>query len=189
METATRSRICAFALLLPAAMAGAGPLDGKSYIIDLSSSQSSSGYGDYLLASLASVLAGSGIVAKNGPGPGVDVVVNIVTHSGVGQWLLQGEDRQWICTFDVTVGISPESCMIPFGGTPVFGVRARLLTPNSDREDKLVCRIKLAARTALAAYRPEGIFQTDGSGCLRKQGANGKALVAEEGVEPPTPGL
>ena len=176
METATRSRICAFALLLPAAMAGAGPLDGKSYIIELSSSQSSSGYGDYLLpplaSVLASVLAGSGMVAKNGPGPGagadVDVVVNIVTHSDVGQWLLQGEDRQWICTFDVTVGISPESCMIPFGGTPVFGVRARLLTPNSDREDELVCLIKQAARTALTAYRPEGIFQTDGSDCLRK---------------------
>ena len=168
MDTVTRSLYCAIALSLPAAMAGAGPPDGKSYIIELSSSQSSSGYGDYLLAPLASVLAGSGMVAKNGPGPDADVVVNIVTHSDVGQWLLQGEDRQWICTFDVTVGISPESYMIPFGGTPVFGVRARLLLPNSDREDELVCLIKQAARTALAAYRPEGIFQTDGSDCLRK---------------------
>ncbi|MCB2144583.1 MAG: hypothetical protein KDE02_18150, partial [Rhodobacteraceae bacterium] len=59
-------------------------LRGKSYIIELSSSQYASGYGEYLLPPLLSVLDRSGMRAKNGPG--ADVVVNIVTDSDVGRW-------------------------------------------------------------------------------------------------------
>ncbi len=159
---------CALCLVSPVTAAGAGPLKGNSYIIELSSSQFSSGYGDYLLPPLIEVLERSEMTAANGSG--ADVVVNIVTQSDVGQWIGQGDDRAWIYTFDITVGISPESYLIPIDGTPVFGIRARLLTPNSDREDELDCLIKLAARTALAQYRATGIFQTDGSSCLRKPG-------------------
>lgn len=158
--------VLACGLGLTTCPANAGPLDGKSYIIELSSSQYESGYGAYLVPPLASALAKSGMVARNGPG--ADVVVNIVTKSDVGQWIGEGENREWIYTFDITVGISPESHSIPIDGTPVFGIRARLLTPNSDREDELVCLIKLAARTAVADYQPTGVFQTDGSSCLRK---------------------
>lgn len=155
-----------FALLACPAAALAGPLDGKSYIIELSSSQYTSGYGEYLVPPLARVLAKSGMRAKNGPG--ADVVVNIVPESDVGQWVGSGEARQWLYTVQITVGISPESYVIPYEGTPAFGVTARLMTPNSDREDELACLVKLAARTALAHYRPTGAVQTDGSACLRR---------------------
>ena len=67
----------------------------------------------------------------------------------------------------ITVGISPAAYVIPEDQTPAFGVRADLLTPNPDRDDELACLIKLAARTALANYAPTGLFQTDGSSCLR----------------------
>jgi hypothetical protein len=42
-----------------------------------------------------------------------------------------------------------------------------LMTPNPDRQDEMYCLIKLAARTALANYRPKGIFPVDGSSCQR----------------------
>ena len=156
------------ATLVPISTARAGPLDGKTYIIELSSSQSASGYADYLLPPLISALDRSRMNPASGPG--ADVVVNIITHTDVGQWLGEGADRAWIYTFDITIGISPEAYVIPLDGTPAFGIRARLLTPNSDREDELDCLIKLATRTAIANYQPDGVFQTDGSSCLRKSG-------------------
>lgn len=149
-----------------AAPAQAGPLDGKTYIIEISSSQSSSGYAEYLLPPLLAELARSKM--RPAKGPGADVVVNIVTESDVGQWMGSGEDRAWIYTVQITIGISPESYVIPLDGTPVFGIRARLLTPNPDREDELNCLTRLAARTAIRNYQPEGIFTTDGSSCLRR---------------------
>lgn len=158
-------RITATLLSLAAAPACAGPLDGKSYIIELSSTQYDSGYGNYLLPPLAKVMARSGMRAQNGPG--ADIVANIQTESDVGQWLGKGTNRVWTYTLSVTVGLSPESYTIPFEGTPAFGVSARLKTPNPDRDDELVCLISLAARTALANYKPTGHFVTDGSSCLR----------------------
>lgn len=152
-------------LCLVAAQAHAGPLDGKSYIIELSSSQYGSGYGNYLLPPLAKVMARSGLRAQNGPG--ADIVVNIQTDSDVGQWLGKGTNRVWTYTLSITVGLSPETYVIPYEGTPAFGVTARLKTPNPDREDELACLITLAARTALANYKPTGHFVTDGSSCLR----------------------
>ena len=144
----------------------AGPLDGKSYIIELSSSQYDSGYGNYLLPPLAAEMAKSGMRARNGPG--ADIVANIQTDSDVGRWVGSGENKVWIYTISVTVGLSPESYVIPFEGTPVFGVKAVLETPDPDREDELECLIRLAARTALKAYKPTGILKTDGRSCLRK---------------------
>ncbi len=152
-------------LCLVAAQANAGPLDGKSYIIELSSTQYDSGYGNYLLPPLAAVMASSGMRARNGPG--ADIVANIQTASDVGQWLGNGAEQVWTYTLSITVGLSPESYPIPFEGTPAFGVTARLKTPNPDREDELACLITLAARTALANYKPAGHLVTDGSSCLR----------------------
>ncbi|MES2434400.1 MAG: hypothetical protein V4586_11325 [Pseudomonadota bacterium] len=156
----------ALATALLAAPAAADPLRGKSYIVELSSTQSSSGYGEYLLPPLLKVLQRSGLKAKNGPG--ADVVINIKPDSDVGRWVGAGENRVWLYTISATVGISPESYMIPFDGTPVFGITASLQTPNPDRQDEMDCLITLAARTALKNYRPAGIFKTDGSSCLRK---------------------
>ena len=154
-------------LLVPglATPALAGPLDGKSYIIELSSSQYDSGYGAYLVPPLASVLAATRMRAANGPG--ADVVVNIQTGSDNGRWVDTSAGRQWLYDVAITVGLSPESYVIPYEGTPAFGVTAHLQTPNPDREDELACLIRLAARTALANYRPTGHLKTDGGSCLR----------------------
>lgn len=154
------------ALLLPLP-AMASPLDGKSYIIELSSSQYDSGYGEYLVPPLTKALRPSGMTAKNGPG--ADMVVNVVPESDVGKWVKTASGKQWLYTLSVTVGISPGETSLPYDGTPVFGVRASLLTPNADREDELSCLIGLAARTAVANYRPKGIVAVDGSSCLRSR--------------------
>jgi hypothetical protein len=160
--------ILPFLLALPAAADTlTGPLAGKSYIVELSSSQSASGYGEYLLPPLMRVLSTSGLRAQGGPG--ADVVVNIVTDSDVGQWVKQGGEDVWLYTIAATVGISPESYVIPFEGTPVFGVRASLMTSNPDRQREWDCLIKLAARTALQNYRPEGLLGVDGQGCNRER--------------------
>jgi len=153
-------------LLLLATPALAGPLTGKTYILQLSSSQYASGYGAYLVPPLAAVMTTSGMTSKDGPG--ADVVVNIVTDSDVGQWVGSGAQKQWLYTISVTIGISPEAYQIPYEGTPAFGVKAALLTPNGDREDEMDCLIALAARTALARYQPKGLLVTDGQSCLRK---------------------
>lgn len=161
-----RGYIAAALAALCAPGAEAGPLDGKSYIIELSSSQYASGYGDYLVPPLARAMAASGLRARKGPG--ADVVVNVVVNSDIGAWRDFRGQREWIYEVAVTVGLSPESYVIPFDGTPVFGVTALLETPNADREDELDCLITLAARTALANYRAEGHLRTDGSSCLRQ---------------------
>lgn len=144
----------------------AAPLDGKSYIIELSSSQYASGYGNNLLPPLVKALKSSGMSDKRGPG--ADVVVNVQTDSDVGRWVTQNEQKVWIYAISATVGISPEAYAIPYEGTPAFGIRAVLQTPNPDRQDEMDCLIGLATRTALANYRPKGIFDTDGSTCLRR---------------------
>ena len=157
-------------LAAPAPPAAADTLRGKSYIIELSSSQYASGYGEYLLPPLLSVLDRSGMLAKNGPG--ADVVVNIVTDSDVGRWTGAGAGREWIYTISATVGLSPESHVIPPDGTPAFGIRAVLETPNPDRQDEWDCLIALAARTAIANADPgkTGVRRTDGQSCLRGGG-------------------
>lgn len=152
--------------LVLAAPAAAETLRGKSYIIELSSSQYSSGYGEYLVPPLVSALRSSGLRARNGPG--ADLVVNIVTASDVGRWVGTGADRVWLYTISATVGISPEAYVIPIDGTPAFGVRAVLETPNPDRLDEMDCLIRLATRTAIRNYGAQGVLKTDGSTCLRQ---------------------
>lgn len=156
----------AAAFLALASVAHAGPLDGQRYIIELSSSQYDSGYGAYLVPPLAAVMAGSGMRAANGPG--ADIVVNVLTQSDTGNWVGKGEDREWLYEFAVTVGLSPESFVLDVAGTPAFGMTAVVMTPNADSDALLDCMIRLAARTALANYRPEGHLRTDGSDCLRR---------------------
>ncbi len=156
----------ALALALLATQAAADPLAGKSYIIQLSSTQYSSGYGEYLLPPLAKVMQHSGLKAKNGPG--ADLVVNVEPASDVGRWVGKDANRVWLYTISATVGISPEAYEIPYEGTPAFGITATLQTPNPDRQDEMDCLITLAARTALKNYRPTGVFKTDGSACARK---------------------
>lgn len=152
-------------LTFDVALAGSA-LDGKTYIIEMSSSQSASGYMAYLLPPLASEIERAGLKAKRGPG--ADVVFNIVTYSDVGQWMDRGEGREWLYTVTITTGVSPESYTIPFEGTPQFGVAVSLITPNGDREDELACLIRLATREAIARYRPEGLIRLSGQSCLRK---------------------
>jgi hypothetical protein len=150
-------------LTLLATPAQADPLTGKTYIIQLSSSQYDSGYGKYLLPPLAAALKTSGMNDQHGPG--ADVVVNVETASDVGKWVGHGASKVWTYSISATVGISPEAYEIPYDGTPAFGIRATLQTPNPDRQDEMECLIRLAALTALKNYRPIGIFETDGSAC------------------------
>lgn len=146
----------------------AGPLTGKSYMVEMSSTQVSSGYAGYLLPPLLKELAASDLVAHNTPGPGADVVFNITPDSDNGHWVTQGGKKRWLYAVRVTVGISPESYVIPVDGTPAFGVTARLTTPDPDREDEMDCLIRLAARTAIRDYRPKGAEAVDGQACARK---------------------
>ena len=155
----------ALILLLLATPAAADPLAGKSYIIQMSSAQYKSGYATYLLPPLAKVMEHSGLTSKNGLG--ADVVVNVETASDVGRWVGSGANKVWIYTISATVGISPEAYEIPYEGTPSFGVKAALETPNPDRQDEMDCLITLAAQTALANYRPGGMLKTNGESCLR----------------------
>lgn len=164
--TAPHSTALILSCLCLGVPAWAGPLDGKTYILELTSNQNTSGYGEYLVPALAGALDRAGL--RPGTGPGADVVVNIMPQSDVGQWVGTGAAREWLYTVDITVGISPESYVIPYEGTPVFGVRARLMTPNSDRTDELDCLTRLAVRTAVANYGKTGVLTTDGQSCLRK---------------------
>lgn len=152
--------------LAPGTSAHAGPLSGKTYVVEVSSSQSSSGYAEFLLPPLLAELDRSDLGPSKGPD--ADVVVNIVTEADVGRWIGTGSGREWIYTVRITVGVSPASTNLPLDGTPVYGVTAVLRTPDSDRMDELACLTRLAARTALRNYRPTGLFQTDGQSCLRR---------------------
>ena len=133
----------------------------------MSSSQSASSYAAYLIPPLAREIEKAGLKPVK-PGPGADVVFNIVTHSDVGQWMETASGREWLYTLTITTGISPESYVIPFEGTPQFGVAVSLITPNADREDELACLIGLATREAIARYRPAGMIKLSGQSCLRK---------------------
>jgi len=156
--------LAVFPLLISSVFAG--PLDGKKYIIQMSSSQVSSGYANYLVPPLARVFNDAGFKAMRGPG--ADIVVNIITHSDVGQWMTTAKGRKWLYTVTITVGVSPENYDIPYEGTPKFGVAAALMTPNGDREDELACLIGLAARNAIEKYKPAGLIKVSGQSCLRR---------------------
>lgn len=168
---ASRSGFLLLTLLGEVAIGGsaahAGNLPGKTYIIQMSSSQMDSGYARYLVPPLAKAFDNAGFVAKRGPG--ADFVVNLVTGSDVGQWMNTSRGREWMYTVKVTVGISPEAYEIPYEGTPQFGAELSLTTPNGDREDEFACLIALAARTAIDHYRPKGLYKASGQQCLRRE--------------------
>ena len=145
----------------------AAPLAARKYIIQMSSSQVSSGYADYLVPPLAKVFNDAGFEAMRGPG--ADIVVNIQTSSDVGQWMTTANGKEWMYTVKITVGISPENYDIPYEGTPQFGAEVSLVTPNGDREDELACLITLAAKTAIAHYQLKGLDKVSGQACLRRQ--------------------
>lgn len=151
--------------LLSGGAATAGPLTGKSYIIELTSSQYDSGYGDYLVPPLARALDRAGLRQKGGPG--ADIVANIQTRQDNGAWKVVAGEQVWMHRVEVMVGLSGGAYVIPPDGTAEFSVTADLVTPNPDREDELDCLIGLAARTAIANYRARGHLRTDGTSCLR----------------------
>jgi hypothetical protein len=166
-----RQIVLSAALLLSAGVTGqvhaASPLQGKNYIIHVSSTQSDSGYAAYLLPPMARAITRAGLKpAKRGPG--AELVFNVVTHSDVGQWMEVASGREWLYTVTITIGISPESYVIPYEGTPQFGVAVSLITPNGDREDELACLIELATREAIARYQPKGLIKLSGQACLRR---------------------
>jgi hypothetical protein len=154
-------------LVLPAGTACAGALKAKTYIIEMTSSQVASGYANYLVPPLAKVFDNAGLKAMRGPG--ADIVVNLITHSDVGQWMTTSKGKEWLYTVTITAGISAESYVIPTDGTPQFASAVSLVTPNGDREDELACLIRLAARNAIEHYRPKGRYKASGQQCLRRE--------------------
>ncbi|WP_237151954.1 hypothetical protein [Oryzibacter oryziterrae] len=151
-------------LLLSPAAAGDNLLAGKSYILQLSSSQYDSGYGEYLVPPLAKSIAKTGMKAKGGPG--ADVVVNVVKQADHGAWYGKGAARRWLYRNEVTVGFSPESYDIPLSGKPQFGIKVTALTENEDRMDEYACMVDLAVRMAMSSYKPKGLVKIDGQACV-----------------------
>jgi hypothetical protein len=156
--------LLAFVALTSIALA-ASPLKGKSYMLEMSSSQSS--LTEFYVPPMSAALDAAGLTPKSGLGPGADVIVNIVHTYDVGKWVETSGGREWLYTIRFTAGISPEAYFIPRDGTPQFGVEAALVTPNPDREDEWRCLIKLAVSEAAARYRETGLIRISGQKCLR----------------------
>ena len=163
----------AAALVLAAAtaVAGAGRADGvpkgATYIIQLTSSQYSSGLGEYLVPPLSRALERAGLRSRGGPG--ADLVATVESASDVGAWYPGRDGREWLYTRTVTVGLSPADADVEPEGRlqPWFAVGARIRTPDEDRVDELECLIALAVRVAVVRYRERGSVLVDGGGCAR----------------------
>jgi hypothetical protein len=140
---------------------------GQSYIIQLRSTQSSSGLGEYLVPPLRRAFDASGLVYLGGPE--ARWVATVENAYDVGKWYGRGASRTWLYTRTVTVGLSPGSADIDRGGrlAPHFAVSARIVTPDADRVDEFNCLVALAVRELAARYRPRGRITVDGASCLR----------------------
>jgi hypothetical protein len=140
----------------------------KSYIIQLTSSQYSSGLGEYLIPPLTKAMRKTGMRYEGGHGAGYAATVEI--GSDVGAWYGKGDAQEWLYQSTVTVGLSPADVDVEPEGrlTPSFSVTAKLLTPNADREDEMACLITLATREMAARYVPRGHVTVNGAGCARK---------------------
>jgi hypothetical protein len=149
----------------PALAEDGNRLAGKSYIIQLSSSQYDSGYGKYLVPPLVKAIARTGMKSKGGPG--ADLVVNVVKEADHGAWYGKGAARRWLYRNEVTIGFSPESYDIPYGGKPQFGIKVTALTDNEDRMDEYACMVDLAVRDAMTGYKPKGLVKIDGQSCVK----------------------
>ncbi|UVC09709.1 hypothetical protein IHQ71_03570 [Rhizobium sp. TH2] len=154
----------AFMALTSNALA-ASPLKGKSYMLEMASTQS--GLTEFYVPPMGEALDAAGLTPKSGLGPGADVIVNLVHTYDVGKWVKTASGREWLYTIRFTAGISPEAYFIPHDGTPQFGVEAALVTPNPDREDEWRCLIKLAVSEAAARYQETGLIRISGQKCLR----------------------
>lgn len=141
---------------------------GDSYIVQLTSSQFASGFGEYLVPPLIKAFRKTGLVYE--PGPAAHFAATVENRSDVGSWQGTGDDRAWLYERRVTVGLSPADVDIEPEGklSPSFSVTALIVTPNEDRVDELECLIALATRELAARYRPTGHVVVDGKGCLRR---------------------
>jgi hypothetical protein len=145
--------------------ASAGPLDGKTFVVQISALQNDVGYAEYLMRPLAKNLIKAGMRSTLKPPP--DLVANVFWSGDGGSWHGSGAERAWRYRFSVTVGLSPDDYPIPFEGTPAFGVEAVVYSESSDNEETFICMMGLAARTAVANYRPTGLLQVDGASCRK----------------------
>lgn len=145
-----------------------GLLAGKSYIIEMTSSQLASGFANDLVPPLVSALDASGLKRKDGQG--ADYVISISHEYDVGEWYGTGKRQAWLHTRIVTVGITPANGdPWPQGKhSPAFGVLAVLKTPDVDRVDEMECLIRVAVTEAAAKYRPTGRLRIDAAKCLLK---------------------
>ncbi|MEZ5911497.1 MAG: hypothetical protein R3D84_04060 [Paracoccaceae bacterium] len=140
----------------------------STFIIHLTSSQYASGLGEYLVPPLERAMAATGLRYRGDAG--ADYAATVQSRSDTGQWLVDGDGRQWLYTREVTVGLSPADADIDTGGglRPSFSITAILRTPDADRVDELNCLISLAARELAARYVPAGSVAVDGNQCARR---------------------
>lgn len=140
---------------------------GRTYIIELSSSQGSSGLGNYLVPPLTKAFNAAGMRYRGDAG--ADFAATVQNDYDVGKWHAGAGGRRWLYTRTVTVGLSPAAADISTGNrfSPHFAVSARILTPDADRVDELNCLIALATRELAARYKPKGRVAVDGGSCLR----------------------
>jgi hypothetical protein len=140
-----------------------------SFIIQLTSSQASSGFGAYLVPPLDRAFRKTGLRYEGGPA--ADYAATIETGSDVGKWHGSGDDRVWLYERFVTVGLSPAEMDVEPEGklSPAFSITVNLVTPNEDRVDELNCLVALATRELAARYQPTGNVRVNGQGCARKK--------------------
>ncbi|MCX7888386.1 MAG: hypothetical protein N2422_01495 [Rhodobacteraceae bacterium] len=166
-----RAALATLVLAAGPALAGDGDGDalpeGATYIIQLTSSQYASGLGEFLVPPLTRAFGRTSLTYRGGPG--ADLVATVEHSYDSGSWHGTGAGRIWLHDTAVTVGLSPADMDVEPEGrlSPAFSVSARLLTPDADREDEIVCLIGLAVRELARRYRPEGHVTVDGSGCAR----------------------
>jgi hypothetical protein len=163
------------AAALTTALAGAPPgasaagkvsAVGHSYIIQMSSSQMSSGLAVHLLGPLRKAFDRAGLVYRGGPE--AEYVATVETSSDVGRWYGEGEARRWLYTREVLIDLrlNAESER-PHDGPP-RGVAARLRTPDEDRVDEFGCLVDLAVAAIVESPGPRAKRVIDGSSCARR---------------------
>lgn len=141
---------------------------GRSFIIQLTSSQYSSGLGDYLVPPLEKAMLKTGLKYRGDAG--AEFAATVESRSDVGKWYGTGDERKWLYERLVTVGLSPADVDVEPEGklSPSFSVTVKLITPNEDRVDELDCLVALATRDLAARYVPKGNVLVNGQSCARK---------------------
>ena len=156
-------------LALPAGAQQSAEFPRKgSYIIQMTSSQVSSGMADYLVPPLQKAFRKTKMRYEGGPA--AQFAATVETGSDVGRWYGEGDAAQWLYERFVSVGLSPADVDVEPEGklSPSFSVTAKLVTPNEDRVDELNCLIALATQELALRYQPKGHVTVDGKSCLRK---------------------